>query len=546
MAQKLLEITDNDRVSLNRMATSRRTTRGESTRAQIVLACAEVTVAEAARRSAVSFRTASKWKQRFEDHGIAGLTDAPRTGRPSASDDAVARVLTCAVSEPPGPQWTTRSIAEATGLSQTTVCRIRCEQFPKSPTIGPKLASQGTLLAFVYADSQHRILGFHDPARTRDPQRRRQPTTRAIAHAVETALCAALVCKRAVPTTPPAPVSTIALLRRAVANVPTDRRVIVAMDFEPDTAAKSWLSRNPHIEAVVVSPERWVAQLHTVTEGIDPRQLPELVDLQRRIRDWYRRPDGAFEWSRTIQSFGSTSADGAAPVGPARFHPRPSESTLVIHGLHQSVSDGTLYAGRKISERRLAKRVQLSAGAVSETLRQLAEDGLVHQNDTGRFFVPMPTERDVLETYTARGLLGTAIVRRLASRARPLPDDVDVVFNELIRSALQGHMEETGSLDLDVQDELARAAEMPRIETMFLRLTLQLRLFVTLMGLNYIEYPLDGIVSDDSQILDTIRAQDADAAVAAWRSKIDNCARYMVLQLAGRPRERATRSMQRS
>jgi DNA-binding GntR family transcriptional regulator len=87
---------------------------------------------------------------------------------------------------------------------------------------------------------------------------------------------------------------------------------------------------------------------------------------------------------------------------------------------------------------------------------------------------------------------------------------------------------------------------MPRIETMFLRLTLQLRLFVTLMGLNYIEYPLDGIVSDDTQILDTIRAHDADAAVAAWRSKIDNCARYMVLQLAERPRERATRSMQRS
>jgi DNA-binding GntR family transcriptional regulator len=84
---------------------------------------------------------------------------------------------------------------------------------------------------------------------------------------------------------------------------------------------------------------------------------------------------------------------------------------------------------------------------------------------------------------------------------------------------------------------------MPRIETMFVRLTLQLRLFVTLMGLNYIEYPLDGIISDDTRILDTIRAHDADAAVAAWRSKIDNCARYMVLQLAERPREQTTSSM---
>ena len=84
-----------------------------------------------------------------------------------------------------------------------------------------------------------------------------------------------------------------------------------------------------------------------------------------------------------------------------------------------------------------------------------------------------------------------------------------------------------------MQDELARAADMPRIEAMFVRLTLQLRLFVTLMGLNY-GYPVDGIVTDDTRILDAIRARDPDAAVAAWRSKIDNCVRYMMMHL--RPR----------
>ena len=145
---------------------------------------------------------------------------------------------------------------------------------------------------------------------------------------------------------------------------------------------------------------------------------------------------------------------------------------------------------------------------------------------------------DILETYTARGLLGTVIVRRLASRAQPLPEAVPDVFAALIRCALircadRGQVSESGSLDLDVQDELARAADMPRIEAMFVRLTLQLRLFVTLMGLNY-GYPVDGIVTDDTRILDAIRARDPDAAVAAWRSKIDNCVRYMMMHL--RPR----------
>jgi DNA-binding GntR family transcriptional regulator len=221
---------------------------------------------------------------------------------------------------------------------------------------------------------------------------------------------------------------------------------------------------------------------------------------------------------------------GEIPVGGLRGERRPSESTLVIRGLHHAIADGTLHAGRKLSERSLAARLQLSSGAVSDALRQLAEDGLVNQDDTGRFFVPAPTARDVLETYTARGLLGTAIVRRLASRAHPLPQEVDDVFNELIRCARQRHLAAIYALDLDVQDELARAAEMPRIEAMFVRLTLQLRLFVPLMGLHY-QYPVDGILREDTRILDAIRAHDPDAAVAAWRSKTDNCARYMMQHL---------------
>ena len=185
----------------------------------------------------------------------------------------------------------------------------------------------------------------------------------------------------------------------------------------------------------------------------------------------------------SARSFDS-DVDGETPVGGVRGERKPSESTLVIRALYRAIADGTLHAGRKLSERSLAARVQLSSGAVSDALRQLAEDGLVNQDDTGHFFVPAPTERDVLETYTARGLLGTAIVRRLASRAHPLPEAVDDVFNELIRCVRQDHLAATDSLDLDVQDELARAAEMPRIEAMFVRLTLQLRLFVPLMGLH--------------------------------------------------------------
>ena len=76
MAQKPLTIPDGDRAALTRMTVSRRTPRGESTRAQIVLACVEGTVADAARRCGVSPRTAGKWKSRYQRYGVEGLIDA--------------------------------------------------------------------------------------------------------------------------------------------------------------------------------------------------------------------------------------------------------------------------------------------------------------------------------------------------------------------------------------------------------------------------------------------------------------------------------------
>ena len=324
MAQELLAITDSDRAALTKMTASRRTPRGQSTRAHIVLACAEGTVAKAARRCGVSFRTAAKWKQRYEQCGIEGLADTPRAGRPAATGEVVNRALTCVLREPPARGWTTRSIADATGLSQSTVCRIRRDHFPKSAIeTDPELAEQSAILAFVYIGPGRRMLAFHSPSTAPDRHRRRQSTTRKIADAVETVLCAALVPVTAAPPTGSA--TTIDLLRRAAGDIPSTRSVTVAMDFEPDNMAKHWLRRNPRVDVVVVPRERWLGQLHALAQGVDARQLLELVELQQRIRDWYVGPDRVFEWSRVAQIFDS-AVDARVPAGGLKTERKPSES----------------------------------------------------------------------------------------------------------------------------------------------------------------------------------------------------------------------------
>ena len=323
MAHDLLAITDRDRAALSKLTVSLRTPRGQSTRAHIVLACAEGTVAKAARRCGVSFRTAAKWKQRYERCGIAGLADAPRTGRPAATGEMVHRALTCVLREPPARGWTTRSIADATGLSQSTVCRIRRDHFPKSAIeTGQELAEQSAILAFVYVGPGRRMLAFHSPPTAPDRHRRRQSTTRKIADAVETVLCAALVPVTATP--PSGSATTIELLRRATGDIPSSRSVTVALDFEPDNMAKHWLLRNPHIDVVVVPREHWLGQLHALAEGVDARQLLELDDLQRRIRDWYVGPERVFEWSRSARSFDSDVDGGSLSAVSGANGSRPS------------------------------------------------------------------------------------------------------------------------------------------------------------------------------------------------------------------------------
>jgi transposase len=69
----------------------------------------------------------SKWRSRFLARRLEGLTDEPRPGRPRLiGDEQVERVITTTLEQTPGQDthWSTRSMASATGMSQSAVSRI--------------------------------------------------------------------------------------------------------------------------------------------------------------------------------------------------------------------------------------------------------------------------------------------------------------------------------------------------------------------------------------------------------------------------------------
>ncbi len=80
-----------------------------------------------AARLGCSPSTVRKWRGRLAHHGLDGLHDEPRPGRPrTVGDDDVEAVIVKTLEEQPpnATHWSTRSMAPATGMRQSAVSRI--------------------------------------------------------------------------------------------------------------------------------------------------------------------------------------------------------------------------------------------------------------------------------------------------------------------------------------------------------------------------------------------------------------------------------------
>ena len=124
-----LVLTDEERQVLEGWARRRKTAQALALRSRIILACADgATVSAAAADLGISRTTAGKWRSRFLEARLQGLSDEPRPGRPrTVTDEHVEKVITATLEqEPPAgdTHWSTRSMARSAGMSQSAVSRI--------------------------------------------------------------------------------------------------------------------------------------------------------------------------------------------------------------------------------------------------------------------------------------------------------------------------------------------------------------------------------------------------------------------------------------
>ena len=123
-----LQLSTEERLTLERLINRRKSAQAMALRARIVLCCAKgLTNADVATELGVHQATVGKWRRRFVEQRLDGLFDEPRPGAPrSITDDQVEAVIVKTLEEKPddATHWSTRSMAEASGLSQTSIRRI--------------------------------------------------------------------------------------------------------------------------------------------------------------------------------------------------------------------------------------------------------------------------------------------------------------------------------------------------------------------------------------------------------------------------------------
>jgi transposase len=124
-----LELSDDERVTLERWLRRHTVSQALALRARIVLAAAAgASNAEIAAAQGCNAATVGKWRRRYLQGGLDALLDEPRVGRArQIGDDQIEQIIVDTLqAEPPdeATHWSTRSMARHAQVSQTFVSRV--------------------------------------------------------------------------------------------------------------------------------------------------------------------------------------------------------------------------------------------------------------------------------------------------------------------------------------------------------------------------------------------------------------------------------------
>lgn len=143
--QAVLSITGEQRSELNKWAQSHTLPAGDVFRARLILALANgQTYNQIMMSLHTTAPTISRWKGRFEQDGIDGLDPRHKGSQPRVADAALQAKIARKTQQKPADgstHWSCRKMAEALGLSKSTVQRVWAQMRLKPHQLDRYMAS---------------------------------------------------------------------------------------------------------------------------------------------------------------------------------------------------------------------------------------------------------------------------------------------------------------------------------------------------------------------------------------------------------------------
>jgi transposase len=123
-----LTVSAEDRAALEAIVRAPTSEQRAVRRARVVLGSAEgLSIEHIAAETGVALMTVRLWRRRYAERGLAGLVDAPRSGRPPVyTREQRDRIIARTLEAPPEgiTHWSAARLAKEVGMSETTVWRI--------------------------------------------------------------------------------------------------------------------------------------------------------------------------------------------------------------------------------------------------------------------------------------------------------------------------------------------------------------------------------------------------------------------------------------
>jgi hypothetical protein len=328
------------RCVLDKLVHSSSTPQSLALRSRIVLAAA---AGSANQQIAASLKippiTVGKWRQSFALHGIEGLRDAPRSGRPPKYDADTRHKVQTRVCQQPENQgrWSVRTLAAELGLPASTVHamrvsaklqphRIRTFTFSPDPDFEAKLLDivglylnppENALVLCVDEKPSIQALDRTQPLLPLSANKPRAWTNEYVRHGTQTLLAALEIATGKVVahvrdrrTT----VDFLSFMDDVVKSYPVRELQVVLdnLNIHKNEAAKQWLLRHPRVHFhYTATHASWMNMIEcffsmltrqALTQSVQ-RSKKDLKDFLRSYLKKYSQNPTPFTWTKGPEHF---------------------------------------------------------------------------------------------------------------------------------------------------------------------------------------------------------------------------------------------------